>query len=153
MDNNRIKNVIAPCGLDCSKCYAFIDGNIKKLSHQLKMSFGDFDVYAERFSELINGHIFKKYPDFKELLSYFASADCKGCRNEKCRIFTDCKVRDCFENQGVDFCFQCPEFPCENTGFDEHLHKRSIEINNRMKEIGVDKYFDEMKDKPRYLKT
>lgn len=150
MDNNFIKNKLAPCGLDCSKCYAFIDGDIKNLSNRLKISLGDFDIYAERFAELINGDIFKKYPDFKELLNYFASADCNGCRNEKCKIFKDCKVRDCFEKKGVDFCFQCSEFPCNNTGFDEHLQKRSIDINIRMREIGVEKYYDEIKDKPRY---
>lgn len=150
MDYGNIKNVIAPCGLDCGKCYAYIDGNIKKLSSQLKTALGNFDIYAERFSELIDGDIFKKYPDFKELLTYFASADCKGCRKENCRIFPDCKVRDCSEKKGVDFCFQCSEFPCKDTGFDEHLQKRSIEINKRIKEIGVDKYYDEIKDKSRY---
>ena len=44
----------------------------------------------------------------------------------------------CSEGKKVDFCFQCDEFPCENTGFDEHLYKRHVEINNRMKEIGVE---------------
>lgn len=150
MDYSNIKNVIAPCGLDCGKCYAYNGGDIKKLSIQLKTALGDFGIYAERFSELIDGDIFKKYPDFNELLTYFASADCRGCRYENCRIFPDCQVRDCFEKKGVDFCFQCSEFPCEDTGFDEHLQKRSIEINNRMKEIGVDKYYDEIKDKSRY---
>ena len=150
MDYNFIKNKLAPCGLDCSKCYAFVDGDIKNLSNRLKISLGDFDIYAQRFTKLINGNIFKKYPDFKELLTYFASTDCNGCRNEKCKIFKDCKVRDCFEKKGVDFCFQCSEFPCDNTGFDEHLHKRSIDINIRMREIGVEKYYNEIKDKPRY---
>ena len=150
MDYKFIKSRLAPCGLDCGKCYAFVDSDIKKLSNRLKLSLGDFDIYAERFTELINGAIFKKYPDFKELLAYFASADCNGCRNEKCKIFKDCKVRDCFEKKGVDFCFQCSNFPCDNTGFDEHLQKRSIDINIRMKEIGVEKYYDEIKEKPRY---
>ena len=78
MDYNFIKNKLAPCGLDCSKCYAFVDGDIKNLSNRLKISLGDFDIYAQRFTKLINGNIFKKYPDFKELLTYFASTDCNG---------------------------------------------------------------------------
>jgi hypothetical protein len=150
MDHDFIKTRIAPCGLDCGKCYAFVDGDIKNLSNRLKASLGNFDIYAERFAELINGDIFRKYPDFKEHLAYFASADCKGCRNERCKIFKDCKVRDCFEKNGVDFCFQCPDFPCDNTGFDEHLQKRSIDINMRMKEIGVEKFYEETRNKPRY---
>jgi hypothetical protein len=150
MDYNLIKNKLAPCGLDCSKCYAFIDGDIRNLSHQLKITLGDFDIYAEQFAELINGHVFKKYADFKELLNYFATSDCNGCRNEKCKIFKECKVRTCFEQKGVDYCFQCGDFPCKNTGFDEHLQKRSIDINIRMKEIGAVKYYDEIKGKQRY---
>lgn len=138
MDHDFIKTLIAPCGLDCGKCYAFVDGDIKTLSNRLKTSLGNFDIYAERFAELINGDIFRKYPDFK------------GCRNERCKIFKDCKVRDCFEKKGVDFCFQCSDFPCDNTGFDEHLQKRSIDINMRMREIGVEKFYEETRDKPRY---
>jgi hypothetical protein len=150
MEYDEVKSRLAPCGLHCGKCYAFVDGDIKKLSNQLKDSLGDFDVYASRFAELINGFIFNKYSDFKELLLYFASVDCKGCRNEKCKIYKDCKVRDCFEKKEIDYCFQCSDFPCNNTGFDQHLQKRSVDINNRMRVIGVENYYNEIKDKPRY---
>jgi hypothetical protein len=136
MEYDEVKSRLAPCGLHCGKCYAFVDGDIKKLSNQLKDSLGDFDVYASRFTE--------------ELLFYFASVDCKGCRNEKCKIYKDCKVRDCFEKKEIDYCFQCSDFPCNNTGFDQHLQKRSVDINNRMRVIGVENYYNEIKDKPRY---
>ena len=32
----------------------------------------------------------------------------------------------------------------------EHLNKRSISINQEMKETGVEAYYDKVKDKPRY---
>ena len=150
MDYDQIKDRLAPCGLHCGKCFAFVDGEIKNNSIKLKESLGDFDIYARRFVDLINEPVFKKYSDFKELLSYFALVECRGCRKEKCKIFKDCKVRDCSENKGVDFCFQCNDFPCENTGFDKHLHKRSVDINMRIKEIGVENYYNEVKDKSRY---
>lgn len=150
MNYDQIKNRLAPCGLHCGKCFAFADGDIKNNSKKLKESLGDFDVYAQRFVELIIEPVFNKYPDFKELLSYFATVECGGCRKEKCKIFKECNVRDCSEQKMVDFCFQCPEFPCNNTGFDQHLSKRSVEINMRINEIGVEKYYDEIKDKPRY---
>ena len=150
MDYDQIKNRLAPCGLHCGKCFAFAEGDIKQNSRQLKESLGNFDVYAERFVDLLDEPLFRKYADFKELLSYFASVECKGCRKEKCKLFKDCKVRDCHELKEVDFCFQCSDFPCNNTGFDPHLHKRSVDINLRMREIGVAKYYDEIKDKPRY---
>jgi hypothetical protein len=150
MEYEQIKTRLAPCGLHCGKCFAFIDGDIKKLSIGLNESLGKFDVYAQRFVELIDEPILGKYPEFKEVLSFFSSIECKGCREEKCKIFKECKVRDCHVAKKVDFCFQCPEFPCANTGFDQHLQNRFIDINMRMRAIGVEKYYDEIKDKPRY---
>ncbi len=150
MDIEFIKTRLAPCGLHCGKCFAFIDGDIKNYSNKLKESLGDFDIYAKRFVDLIDEPLFNKYPDFKSLLAYFASAGCAGCRKEQCKLFKDCKVKECHVKQGVDFCFQCSEFPCDHTGFDQHLHQRSIDINKRMKEIGVESYYNEIKDKARY---
>ena len=150
MDYEKIKDKIAPCGLHCGKCFAYKSGDIVKNSQALKNDLGDFDVYAKRFVELLDKPIFEKYQDFKEMLDYFAIADCSGCRNEICKLFKDCKVRLCSEMKEIDFCFQCPDFPCNNTGFDKHLNERSVNINLRMKEIGVDNYYEEIKDKPRY---
>jgi len=150
MEYEQIKNRLAPCGLNCGKCFAFVDGDIKNDSKRLKESLGEFDIYAARFVDLINEPLFEKFPDFKMLLSYFASVECNGCRKERYKIFKDCKVRDCYETKGIDFCFQCSEFPCDNTGFDNHLHKRSVDINMRIKEIGIEEYYNEIKDKPRY---
>jgi hypothetical protein len=150
MDYEQIKTRLAPCGLHCGKCFAFADGDITRQSRQLQESLGNFDIYAERFVTLLEEPVFKKYSEFKEMLTYIISVQCKGCRLEKCKLFKTCNVRDCHEQKNVDFCFQCPEFPCNNTGFDPHLHKRSVDINVRMKEIGVEKYYEEIKGKPRY---
>ena len=150
MNDNKIKERLAPCGLHCGRCYAFIDGDIKHYSKRLRESLGNFDVYAQRFVDLLDEPVFKRYDDFKELLSYFVTVECKGCRRERCKIFKDCKVRLCHEQKKVDFCFQCKDFPCNDTGFDQHLYKRFVEINMRMKEIGVEKYYEEIKDKSRY---
>lgn len=145
-----IKSRLSPCGLHCGKCFAFAEGDIALLSEQLKNSLGNFDVYAERFVSLLDEPVFAKYPDFKELLKYFSVSKCKGCRKEKCILFKSCNVRECSERQKVDFCFQCKDFPCDKTGMDEHLYKRSVTINQRMAAIGVEAYYNEVKDKPRY---
>ena len=44
----------------------------------------------------------------------------------------------------------CDEFPCGRTGFNEHLYKRHVAINLRMKDIGITAYYDEVKGLPRY---
>ncbi len=150
MSYNNILNSLGPCGINCSKCFAFKNGTIKKLSSELKENLGDFDVYAERFVDLLEEPVFKKYPDFKEMLSHFSNVECNGCRKDECKLFTACKVKQCSKDHSVNFCFQCAEFPCSKHGFDEHLEKRWITIQNKMKKNGVEKYFNEIKDLPRY---
>lgn len=145
-----ILNALGPCGINCKKCFAHREGEIRKCSLKLLETLGNFDVYAERFETLLANEVFKKYPDFKIMLEYFASENCQGCRKETCRLFKDCGVRTCSQQKNVDFCFQCADFPCKKTNFDEHLEKRWIQINLRIREIGIENFFIETKDKPRY---
>jgi hypothetical protein len=137
----------APCGLSCRKCFAYTKGDIGRLTTELQEALGSFDRYADRFSAFLP--VFKNYPHFKELLAYFTQADCTGCRNGMCK-YPDCGVVACYQKKGVDFCFQCDEFPCEKTNFDPDLYRRWLLMNNRMKEIGVEAYYEETKDLPRY---
>lgn len=69
---------------------------------------------------------------------------------EQCKLFKPCNVHGCSEAKNVDFCFQCNEFPCTKTGFDEHLYKRHVSTNSRIKEIGLEVYYEEVKDLSRY---
>ena len=148
--NEDINQKLAPCGLNCSKCFAFNTGDIVQLSRKLRDALGSFDNYAKRFIDLLDEKTFIKYPEFKEMLNYFSLPKCRGCRIEKCKLFKECKVRECAKIHQVDYCFECTEYPCSNTGFDKNLYDRSIQINNRMKEIGVENYYEEIKDKYRY---
>ncbi len=147
MEYKDILNILAPCGLNCQKCCFNSDGDIKRLSISLQNLLGSFDRYAERFSNFLP--VFKHYPYFKELLSSLTRADCKGCRKGTCK-YPDCGVFNCYKQKGVDFCFQCDEFPCDRTNFDPDLKRRWIQMNNRMKKSGVKTYFEETKDLPRY---
>ena len=148
--NEYIKQRVAPCGLHCGKCFAFAGGDIHRLSRELKNSLGNFDIYAQRFVELLEEPVFAKYPDFKAFLDHLSTASCQGCRKEKCKLFKTCRVRSCSKKQQVEFCFQCKHFPCNDTGFDEHLYQRFITLNKRIQEIGMEKYYEEIKDLRRY---
>jgi len=149
MKYEEVLEHLAPCGLSCRKCFANEKGAIKALSEQLQEKLGDFDVYAERFTTLVDP-IFQNYQAFKGLLAFFAQGSCRGCREQACGLWPDCGVAKCYREKGVDFCFQCEEFPCDRTYFDPHLHRRWIQMNERMKEIGVEGYFAETKDLQRY---
>ena len=106
-----------------------------------------FESHYERFSSFVP--TFGKYPEFNEMLELLAGVDCAGCRgNESKRKL--CGIARCHKDKEIDFCFRCGEYPCDPEGIDEELRRRWIKINDRMKEIGVEAYFEEIKDKPRY---
>jgi hypothetical protein len=147
MEHDQILKVLAPCGLNCAKCLAFAGGDIKKHAKKLKRLLGSFDTYAERFSGF--EPVFKNYPHFKELLQHLTVAACKGCRQGTCG-YPNCGVAACWRAKGVDFCFQCDEFPCQKTNFDPNLRQRWLGINTRMKQIGIKEYYEETKNLPRY---
>ena len=57
MDYSEILDFLAPCGLNCRKCFAYTKGEIAFHSKKLQELLGNFDVYAERFSNFL--------PEFK----------------------------------------------------------------------------------------
>ncbi len=151
MDYDQILDCLGPCGINCENCFAHTEGDIRKYSRLLKEKLGNFDIYAKRFRTLIDDPVFDKYPDFKQMLDYFASENCKGCRKENCKLFKNCGVRNCHTEKKIDYCFQCDEFPCDRTNFDEHLYNRWVKLNERIRETGVEAYYKRTKTKPRYI--
>jgi len=141
-----LKN-IAPCGLACYKCVSFKDGKIRYHSQKLLELLGNFDKFAKRFSSFMP--IYSKYPDFKEILKLFSEAKCEGCREGICNN-PNCEVASCIKEKAIDFCYMCDDFPCEKMNKIPDLKKRWIEMNNRIKEIGITQYYKETKIKPRY---
>ncbi len=150
MTEQSIQASVAPCGLSCEKCFAHVDGEIRMHSRRLKELLGNFHNYAQRFERLLDQPIFKKYADFKEVLDYFASGNCRGCRNEQCKLFKDCGVRSCHQEKQVDYCYLCDQFPCDRTNFDEPLYKAWIKINEIIRKSGLEKYYELTLDRPRY---
>jgi hypothetical protein len=148
--DEKIKKAMAPCGLCCTTCFAHKDGDIRKYSLKLKEKLGNFHINAKRFETMLDDPVFKKYTVFKELLDYFSSENCSGCRKEQCKIFKNCGVRSCHQDKKIDFCFQCDQFPCSNTNFDDGLYKGWVQINRKIKEIGIEKFYETAIKRPRY---
>jgi hypothetical protein len=150
MTDERIMEAVAPCGLCCETCFAHRDGDIRRLAIKLKEKLGNFRVYAERFETLLDNGVFGKYPAFAEMLDYFASENCRGCRNEQCGLFRGCGVRACHQERELDYCFECDRFPCENTNFDPGLYKGWVAINEKIREMGLEKYCEFALSRSRY---
>lgn len=148
MDRQALLDTIAPCGLSCGKCLANPQSPISYLSRGLLKELAGFGKMAERFSGF--HPVFRQYQAFEAVLSHLGQgASCTGCRTGEC-LFQGCRVKECVRKQGVDYCFQCSAFPCEETGFPSELQKRWQLNNQRMAEIGLENYAGEIESKPRY---
>lgn len=140
---------LAPCGLSCRKCLNKKDGEIANISRKLAELFGDnFEQYADRFSTF--NPEFKNYKSFRSFVDFLGNAECSGCRNGN-GCYPGCVTVACTREKKIYFCFECLEFPCAKVNFDPDLKKRWILMNLRMREIGPEKYYEEIKDICRYV--
>lgn len=147
MEYKEIVNILAPCGLDCTRCLGYADGEVREHAVELSELLKGFESHAERVSNFVP--VFKNYLAFKELLDLLSCVDCTGCRgNEQKRKL--CGIARCFKDKEFDFCFQCDDYPCEPEGLDDYLKEKWIEMNDRMKEIGVEAFYEETRNEPRY---
>ncbi|RJQ29290.1 MAG: DUF3795 domain-containing protein [Peptococcaceae bacterium] len=146
-DHQAILKELAPCGLDCFRCASYSQGEIKKLSTELLDALGNFEKVAARLAGFVPA--LKNYPEFKEVLVFLTRGSCSGCRAGGGQ-FPLCSARNCFKEKGVDFCFQCDEYPCARNKYDPELTARWRKMNDRMKEAGVEKFYEEQKGQPRY---
>ena len=147
MEREELLKKVAPCGLLCYTCTAAKDGAIQNHSQALLRLLENFDGFAERFSD--HEPRLKNYPAFKDVLQMFTGARCEGCRSGKC-MFPGCPVFPCIMQKGHDFCLECEEFPCDKVNFDRSVKAKWLMANRRMREIGVQTYFNECKDKSHY---
>ncbi|MDC0335282.1 C-GCAxxG-C-C family protein [Pseudodesulfovibrio sp.] len=145
---DHIKSRLAPCGLSCGKCLAYAGGPIQQLSVALGVELGEnFAQYAKRFEGM--DPVFKNYAQFKELLDFLAQGSCSGCRENGC-LFKECRVTICVKEKGVDYCYQCDDFPCDRHGMPEGLAERWQDNNEKMQELGLEAWFCGCKERPRY---
>jgi hypothetical protein len=116
------KRLAAVCGLYCPACTLFI--GTKEDPERLKIMAARFQLPVEEL-------------------------ECHGCRSEKRGIFcrTYCKMTKCAAEKGIDFCGECPEYPCaELKEFQVRMPHR-IELwksQERIKEVGYEKWYVEM---------
>jgi len=138
---------LAPCGIDCSRCVAYEDGDVVKLSKELMEKLTNYEKMAKRMEDFVP--VFKNYDGFLSVLEHFSNGKCPGCRNGEA-LNMACAARTCHKEQKVDFCFQCESYPCAKNKYNEMLHKKWTSNNDTMKTRGVEAFYDEQKKKPRY---
>ncbi len=98
---------------------------------------------ADRFPVL------DEYAHFSQTLELFSGASCVGCRNGGSTL-PFCAARTCYREQGVDFCAQCAEYPCERNSYPQNMVERWRSHNDRIREVGVAQFYRESLERPRY---
>lgn len=108
--------MIAVCGLNCSKC------DISHASHNPEIAQQIADWFKkERDTEV-------KIKDIR----------CLGCKGERTKHWSpDCWIlKCCVDEKGLEFCYECEEFPCERLKKWAKKSKKYGEALNRFKEMG-----------------
>ncbi|WP_031479515.1 DUF3795 domain-containing protein [Maridesulfovibrio frigidus] len=152
--NSKVKlaprHLVAPCGLDCSRCLGCSEGNVADHAQAISEVMGDnFQIYADRLKAF--NPAMEEYSSFRALLDSLAKPSCGGCRSENRTCLPSCKVSECVREKKIEFCFECDNFTdCESTGLPESLFERWKNNNIIMKEIGVDNYMKGLAERPRY---
>jgi hypothetical protein len=138
---------LAPCGLDCSRCADYTNGEIRALSLQLSHLLRGYARVAKMKAE--KAPEFGSYAHFEDVLEAFTRGPCGGCRSENVQCPIPCKAKTCHKEKGVDFCFQCQDYPCDDPTF-APIKERWRQRNDRMKDIGVVRFYEEQIKLPRY---
>lgn len=139
---------ISYCGKYCCAFCDYYKGTIVRAAKNL-LSF------PERYGSLrliANAHNACNFDEFLRGLRWLASQDkpCKGCRfGGGWSWWSDCPVRDCCIQKGVDFCYQCEGFPCKKLKEEPLLeHKKAmIEANSSIKTMGIESWMQKLKKK------
>lgn len=143
----QILERLAPCGIDCQRCVRHRSGSVKRLAAELGEALEGFEKMAARSSDRVP--VLRDYDRFAEVLGFLRGADCAGCR-EGGYPLPFCAARECFREKGVDFCFQCDEYPCGRNQYPETMDERWRAINERIRAVGPEQYYRESLERPRY---
>ena len=156
ISKEQMLDFIAPCSLLCYSCPGFTRGIVCKLSGRLHNYFEGFYEFRVNTSP----EEYKSRADllrmFVETLSRLAEPKCNGCRHnpdpESC--IPGCFILECTQEHGVDYCGECSIFPCskvDTTLFNPVVYNRWIKGNKRIREVGVEQFFEEEKGKSHYI--
>jgi len=132
------RNEVGYCGDYCRTCHWYTDALRKPATQLLELLKSHFEVAG-----WINykGGSSKETTKGLETLSKCAcSFNCKGGSG-----WSGCPVRKCCIVRGFDFCFECPEFPCETNWGERSKHANiftadKIKQLQEMKAIGVEEW-------------
>lgn len=120
----------APCGIDCFNCEFFhtnIDGFFSAMPAARKSAFEARGMTIDKLR-------------------------CNGCREGGCTtIGGKCDTLECVKQKGVEFCYECKDFPCSKLqplaeGADKYPHNLKVFNLMSIKNRGIEAWAAEIKD-------
>jgi hypothetical protein len=112
--NMDLRELTAPCGLDCFNCPFYLANDNEEIRKQVASQVQEFGLPLS-------------YEEIHEKVA------CKGCRKRKGVPpfgIEPCKVFKCIISKGIESCADCSDFPCDNLHpYAEH----SSELPHNMK--------------------
>jgi len=123
-------------------------GTVRKAAEGLTANLAGFAAKAPLFAaqEPALAH----WDHFEAILAFLQKGSCTGCRNPGASCNAACNVKDCVRDKGVDFCFQCPDYPCQEHGLFPPLVAKWRVAQDYMKANGADAWWHEQSTRPRY---
>jgi hypothetical protein len=115
------------CGVFCGDCEVYIAYSTDNVEAQKRIS-GEFNRKGKSIT-----------PEQVKCLG------CKGNANNVWR--SPCKVRLCAEEKGVEFCYQCLNFPCDELEKSFASHPGARESLRLISKIGPDAWLHQMMNK------
>jgi len=119
------KSTIGYCGLFCASCEIYIASTTSNERHKAKL--------AKRLAKELDKKI-----TADDIHCWGCHANNRNCWGKKCFF------RKCADDKGIDFCYQCHEYPCEQLAEFYEKHPDARENLTQVCKIGVDSYVSEL---------
>jgi hypothetical protein len=118
------------CGLFCGHCEVYIAYSTNNIGSQKRIAKDSGAARGKNMS-----------PDQVKCLG------CKGTMTSNWR--SPCKIRVCAEERGVEFCYQCRQYPCDELQSFFETHPEARENLRTISKVGPDAWLAQMMAKNR----
>jgi hypothetical protein len=131
-------NEVGYCGDYCRTCHWYTDAIRKPAAQLMDLVKSHFEVAG--WINYKGGNSQETIKGLEILSKCTCAFNCKGGGG-----WGDCPVRKCCSEKGVDFCYECTEFPCELNWGDKSKHAnifnaKKMKRLQEMKEMGVEEW-------------
>lgn len=108
--------MIAVCGLECHKC------DIREATNDPKVAGEIVDWFKKELNQAVK-------PE---------DIHCMGCKGDRAKHWSaDCWIlRCCVDDKGLEYCYECDEFPCQKLTQWSKSSERYKEALDRLRRMG-----------------